>query len=146
MCPSLSIFLICIKSAMVSRWSFEADICNTVSGKAALSNLLFTTFNILCQLQQRLRKKKQDNNFLRWQLSLNNESTPSLVPVTRELVMDKLGSSVRTSDLALFTFQWSLISLSEEPFVEDDHIEGGGGVGDEVTEHIHLCNRIFQES
>ena len=36
-CPSLSIFLICIRSAMVSRWSFEADMWSTVSGKVALN-------------------------------------------------------------------------------------------------------------
>ena len=83
------------------------------------------------------------DKFLRWQLSLYNESTPSLAPVTRELVMDKLGSSVRASDKIWFTYEQKYISLSEEPFVEDDHIEGGGGVGDEVTEHVHLCNKIF---
>lgn len=26
--------------------------------------------------------------------------------------------------------------------MEDDHIESGGGVGDEVAEHVHLCNRV----
>ena len=30
----------------------------------------------------------------------------------------------------------------DQPFVEDDHIESGGGVGDEVAEHVHLCNRV----
>ena len=35
-------------------------------------------------------------------------------------------------------------SLSDEPFMEDNHIKGGGGVRDEVTKHVHLCNRIFQ--
>ena len=34
------------------------------------------------------------------------------------------------------------IECCDQPFVEDDHIESGGGVGDEVAEHVHLCNRV----
>merc|ERR1719350_2563728 len=73
----------------------------------------------------------------RWQLSLYNESTPSLAPVTRELVMDKLGGSIRAS------------------FMEDDNIKGGRGVRDEVTKHVHLffsllnhvdCEKIVEPS
>ena len=44
MCPSLSIFLICIRSAMVSRWSFVADMWSTVSGKAALNVTRMNSF------------------------------------------------------------------------------------------------------
>ena len=50
------------------------------------------------------------NKFLRWQLSLYNESTPSLAPVTRELVMDKLGCGVRASDLMLLHF-WTILDI-----------------------------------
>ena len=78
---------------------------------------------------------------LRWQLSLYNESTSSLAPVTRELVMDKLGGSIRASDL--IRVQVRLFN-DNTPFMEDDHIKGGGGVRDEVTKHVHLCNRISQ--
>ena len=61
--------------------------------------------------------------------------------------MDELGGSIRASDL---TRVWVMLlkdiaySLSDEPFMEDNHIKGGGGVRDEVTKHVHLCNRIFQ--
>ena len=34
------------------------------------------------------------------------------------------------------------LKSGDQPFVEDDHIESGGGVGDEVAEHVHLCNKI----
>ena len=44
MCPSLSIFFICIKSAMVRRWSVEADMWSTVSGKVALGDLVWAYF------------------------------------------------------------------------------------------------------
>ena len=47
MCPSLSIFLICIRSAMVIRWSFEADMWSTVSGKVALNVTRMTSSNYL---------------------------------------------------------------------------------------------------
>ena len=55
--------------------------------------------------------------------------------------MDKLGGSIRASDL--IRVQVRLFN-DNTPFMEDDHIKGGGGVRDEVTKHVHLCNRISQ--